>query len=182
MPDYQQGKIYKIVSDSTDKIYIGSTTQPLYKRLINHKSDFLNNRNKCKSNELLKLGEIRIELIENFPSEHKQQLGAREGYYMKLYKDICINKCIAGRTHKEYYQEHKETLLTKATEYRESNKDKISDSQKNWYQRNKEKVLAQRAEFRKLNPDANKNYYKEHKEELKLKFKKKKELQNLKSF
>ena len=38
--DYKNGKIYKIVSDLTDKIYIGSTTQPLYKRHSKHKGNY----------------------------------------------------------------------------------------------------------------------------------------------
>ena len=37
---YNNGKIYKIVSDSTDKIYVGSTTQPLSKRHYEHKKNF----------------------------------------------------------------------------------------------------------------------------------------------
>ena len=37
MPDYQQSKIYKIVSPNTDKIYIGSTTkQYLSSRMAHH--------------------------------------------------------------------------------------------------------------------------------------------------
>jgi hypothetical protein len=33
MPDYKNGKIYKLWSHEGDDIYIGSTVQPLYKRL-----------------------------------------------------------------------------------------------------------------------------------------------------
>ena len=91
---YQNGKIYKIVSDLTDKIYIGSTTQPLYKRHHQH----IKSSNKYTSIELINLGHTRIELIEDFPCERKEQLNAREGYYIRLNKDICVNKCIAGRT------------------------------------------------------------------------------------
>ena len=39
--DYQNGKIYKIVSNQTDKIYIGSTACPrLCTRLAQHKSNY----------------------------------------------------------------------------------------------------------------------------------------------
>ena len=34
MPDYQKGKIYKIISNETDDVYIGSTTQSLSLRLF----------------------------------------------------------------------------------------------------------------------------------------------------
>jgi hypothetical protein len=33
MPDYSNGKIYKLVSDKTDMIYIGSTVRSLKERL-----------------------------------------------------------------------------------------------------------------------------------------------------
>ena len=38
MCDYENGKIYKIVNDVDDDIYIGSTTQPLCKRFGDHKA------------------------------------------------------------------------------------------------------------------------------------------------
>jgi predicted GIY-YIG superfamily endonuclease len=42
MPDYSNGKIYKLVSDKTAMIYIGSTTQDLNERLSGHKNEFKN--------------------------------------------------------------------------------------------------------------------------------------------
>jgi hypothetical protein len=38
---YKDGKIYKIVSDKTDMVYIGSTIQTLIKRLCRHKTHIL---------------------------------------------------------------------------------------------------------------------------------------------
>ena len=38
MPNYQNGKIYKLVSPHTDEIYIGSTVARLCKRFGNHKN------------------------------------------------------------------------------------------------------------------------------------------------
>ena len=46
--NYSNGKIYKITSNQTDKIYIGSTILSLEKRLVGHKTEcksyFLNNQ------------------------------------------------------------------------------------------------------------------------------------------
>jgi predicted GIY-YIG superfamily endonuclease len=58
-----KGNIYKIVSDSTDKIYIGSTVKTLEKRLEYHENsyeiwyhkDF--RRGYCTSFEILKYGD-----------------------------------------------------------------------------------------------------------------------------
>ena len=40
MPNYADGKIYTIRNrNDTTLIYVGSTTQPLYKRFYSHKKD-----------------------------------------------------------------------------------------------------------------------------------------------
>jgi predicted GIY-YIG superfamily endonuclease len=41
MPNYQDGKIYKIVDNTNGDIYIGSSTIRLSARLQNHKQDIL---------------------------------------------------------------------------------------------------------------------------------------------
>ena len=137
---YKNGKIYKIVSDLTDKIYIGSTVQPLYKRYHEHNSHSKKGIVNCTSAELIKLGETRIELIEDYPCERKEQLNAREGYYIKLNKDICVNVRLSGRTQKEYYEDNKEKVLEKMKQYREANKEKIAEKDKQYREANKEKV------------------------------------------
>jgi hypothetical protein len=166
--DYAKGKIYKIVSDLTDKIYIGATCSQLNKRYYEHKSFYKTGRKTCNSLELFKLGETRIELIEDFPCERKEQLNAREGYYIKLYKDICINRNIAGRTHKEYKQDNKEQLIKQHKKYYEShkeqkkqyyevNKENIKEAQKRYKQKN-EGVPKTEEEKQKIRDYAN-NYY-----------------------
>ena len=42
MVNYQNGKIYVLRSHKTDDIYIGSTTQSLYKRFYEHKKRYKN--------------------------------------------------------------------------------------------------------------------------------------------
>ena len=39
MTDYSKGNVYKLICDGTGEIYIGSTTQKLYKRLAVHKCE-----------------------------------------------------------------------------------------------------------------------------------------------
>ena len=46
MPDYNKGKIYKIVSPNSDKIYIGSTIRPLKERFWAHMSNWRNGKNR----------------------------------------------------------------------------------------------------------------------------------------
>lgn len=72
MTKYNQGKIYKITSPSTAKIYIGSTTDALCRRMACHrknvKTKFIGSR------ELIKLGDAVITLIKYAPCENKEEL------------------------------------------------------------------------------------------------------------
>ena len=123
MPDYSKGKIYKIVSDSEpDKVYIGSTIQPLYKRLGGHVKDykrFLDGKsNYITSFDLLKNNDYQILLIENVSCESKEELCKKEGEYIRKYKnndelEECINKRIEGRTQKEYSFDNKDKIKDK---------------------------------------------------------------------
>jgi hypothetical protein len=136
MPDYQKGKIYKLWSPqgTEDEIYFGSTIDDLRKRKSRHKCD-----TKCKSNILFqKYDDIRIEVIEEYPCNSKAELEKKEGGYIRSNK--CLNKHIAGRTRKEYYQDNKEKIAEKDKKYRENNKEHKKDYEKNYYQNNKELI------------------------------------------
>jgi hypothetical protein len=145
--DYKNGRIYKITSNSCDKIYIGSTCQPLYKRMGKHRDSykqFINGKHtgKATSYDLIALGDAIITLIEDYPCERKEQLHARERYHIELNKDICINKVIPTRTIKEYYQDNKKTLLKEHKEYRQANKESIKEQRAEYYQQNIDKIKA----------------------------------------
>tara|TARA_R110000764_G_scaffold20898_2_gene53251 strand:- start:351 stop:806 length:456 start_codon:yes stop_codon:yes gene_type:complete len=87
MPNYQNGKIYKIYHQQNEKIYIGSTTQTLSQRLAEHKKK-LTCRSKCLFNyETLPT----IELLENYSCNSKLELRQREQNYLDLYEDIKLN-------------------------------------------------------------------------------------------
>jgi hypothetical protein len=123
MPDYKNGKIYKLWSPEGDEIYIGSTIQPLYKRFHHHKI-----ARACSSKILFeKYDDVRIELIECVPCDNKEQLNKKEGEYIR--KLDCINRNIAGRTDaeykKEYYEEKYKFMKQK---YYQENKEKIKEN------------------------------------------------------
>tara|TARA_R110000744_G_C19003536_1_gene522111 strand:+ start:52 stop:480 length:429 start_codon:yes stop_codon:yes gene_type:complete len=79
--DYSKGKIYKIIDESNNDNYYGSTIQILEDRFRTHGmfSGYNKSKKKCK-----------IELVENYPCESKRELEKREQYYIDTYD--CINK------------------------------------------------------------------------------------------
>jgi len=149
---YQNGKIYKLVSDSTDKIYVGSTCNPLYKRINQHRQDYKRNRT-ISSKEIIKFEDCKIILIEDFACERKEQLTARERYWIEQNKNICVNMKIPTRTDNEYYKQNKDKLLEQSKEYREQNKDNIREQRKEFYKQNKDKILAKNKDYREQNKD-----------------------------
>ena len=79
MPNYQDGKIYKLVSNISSDIYIGSTVNILTHRLNEHKCK----ANKCVSKQLFANDAVvQIILIEMFPCSSKIELKAREHHYI----------------------------------------------------------------------------------------------------
>ena len=84
--DFSQGKIYKIISDHCELPYIGSTTRELSLRLKEHSNEFFRfidgSKKDYSSYELIKLGSVRIELIENFPCNSKKELELQERKYI----------------------------------------------------------------------------------------------------
>jgi len=123
---YDNGKIYKIVSPHTEKVYIGSTIQKLCVRFSKHKND---KSKECMSRELFELGDCKIELIENYACNNSLELRKREGYYI-LNTPNCINKLVAGRTKKESnrleYLRNKKHYNEQAKLYRLKNKEYIN--------------------------------------------------------
>jgi methionine synthase I (cobalamin-dependent) len=137
--NYQNGKIYKIVSQHTDNIYVGSTCSPLYKRLYEHKKNFksfLNGKYHYTSSfDILKFGDCDILLIENYPCESRDELHAREGHYIKSMK--CANKRVAGRSKKTYYEDKKDELSLAHRKYYDKNKECLKKRQNEYYNDNK---------------------------------------------
>ena len=135
MNKYQNGKIYKIICDKSDKIYIGSTILKLNQRFNLHKS-----LKDCSTKELFELGEVKIELIENYSCNSKKELQIKERYYLEKYKDTIINKLIPIRT-----KEESKKLRNEATKiWRSKNKEHIKEYQKKsiviWRAKNKDKI------------------------------------------
>jgi|DEB0MinimDraft_10_1074344.scaffolds.fasta_scaffold00539_16 hypothetical protein len=125
---YTYGKIYKIISPHTDKCYVGSTIQPLSSRMTGHRRDFKNGKY-MTSSEIMKLGDYKIILIENYPCENIEQLLKREQHYIDTLD--CVNKhqptkvFDAENYYKEYHIKNREHKCKMAREYREKNIDKI---------------------------------------------------------
>ena len=159
MSKYSNSKIYKLTSSQTDKVYIGSTTQTLTKRLSKHKSNFKRWKNGkysyTSSYELIKYDDVYIELLELCPCSNKMELCRREG--KMILDNNCVNKHVAGRTKKEsatiYRHKNKEKIKERKKEYVEANKEKIKEYKKEYDEANKERLKERRKEYVEANKE-----------------------------
>ena len=168
MPDYKQGKIYCLRSHQTDDIYIGSTVQPLYKRLHSHKKCYKKwkeGKYGCVTSfEIIKHDDCYIELLEECPCDNKNQLERREG---QLIREMdCVNKVVAGRSKKEYYHENKEQISERGKKYYEANKEQISERGKKYREEHKEQIKDYLKENKERIAERWKGYYQKNKKRL----------------
>jgi len=137
---FDNGKIYKIVSDNTNDIYIGSTTNTLKQRLQEHESKYRKKKLGLKACDILKFGSYRMELIENYPCNNRKELFKREGEIQKEYKN-CINNFIAGRDDKQYYIDNSDKIKQRVIEWKNKNYERTRELQKKSYEKNKHKKV-----------------------------------------
>ena len=155
MTNYQNTKIYKIESHLGDKIYIGSTAKEyLSQRFQQHKSSYKRWKNglgsKITSYEIFDLYGIdncSIVLLEANPCNSKDELNARESFYIRNMN--CVNKVIPDRKRDEYENSdqrknmkklHEQTETCKATRKAYQASDEGKAVAKALYQKKKEAI------------------------------------------
>ena len=150
--NYQNGKIYKIMSYDTDMVYIGATTQSLSKRLgvhVNSYKCYLNGDKRYMSSFIiLETDNYYIELVQEYPCNNKQQLDRKEGEIIRKYKqdNICCNIFISGRNKKEWYQDNRGEISEKRKQSRQNNLDEIRKKENQWYHDNRGKIKERKKE------------------------------------
>jgi hypothetical protein len=128
MVKYNLAKVYKIVDNTTDNIYIGSTCEPtLARRLAGHVSAYkrylLGKGHYITSFKILENDDYDIVLMADTPCQRKDQLHHIESHYIR--NNDCVNKVIPNRTQQEYHRENKEHRNEISRKYHQNNKEKL---------------------------------------------------------
>ena len=163
MPNYSLSKIYKLVSNMTSDIYIGSCLMRLSTRLSGHKKK----DNTCVSKKLfVNDAIITIVLIENFPCHTKNELKARELHHITTNNCININKPFVceipygdGKAYmKEYQQANPEQCKASQKKYYLANAEQIITKHKEYYLSNAEQIIAKQKEYNETHREQAKAY------------------------
>ena len=185
---YQHGKIYKIVDVGYNEQYFGSTTVELSTRMARHRARYREYNKTQKSFyssfilfDKYGIENCKIELVEIYPCDSKDELTRKEGQWIK--NEDCVNKCVAGRTKKEYHVDNIDSIKLKKKEYRLLNLEQekqrwdkykqnhhieLLEYNRKYYADNKEIILEKMREYQKLNKDKiserSKKYRENHKD------------------
>jgi hypothetical protein len=148
MPDYSNGKIYKVVNDVDDAIYIGSTVMMLCNRMAMHRTCAKEDTKRRKAPINVKMRTMgvehfRIVLIEAFPCNEKSELLRREQHWIDELKPT-LNKF-------KTIEERPQTEVDKERNIR--HRERISSYGKAYYQKNKEVVKQRNANYGKIRID-----------------------------
>lgn len=142
MNKYQEGKIYKLISN--DLIYVGSTIRTLYHRLREHEYRSRGTLKHCNSSSKLLYqnnNNVIIELIELYPCNNRRELEEREAHWINSLNCINIKKPFVSKEEqlnnrrnyeqlpkmkaykKEYQNTHREDKKEYDKIYRDNKKD-----------------------------------------------------------
>lgn len=137
MVNYANGKIYKMVNDFDDKIYVGGTCNELRIRKRGHVDRATRFPDRPVYQHLLPIGwnNVRMILIENYPCSSKYELNAREQYWIDELKPE-LNSCKTTETSEEYRirkarkEGRREYYLINKEKYKKSEAKKLKDKEK----------------------------------------------------
>ena len=128
MVNYSNGKIYKLVNNVDDKVYVGSTCATLRLRKSKHKQragdEKYKNMEVYKHLNYVGWSNVEIILIEAYECKCKDELHARERHFIDELKPE-LNKIIPTRTKKEYYEENKEHENERNKAYQREHREEI---------------------------------------------------------
>jgi len=161
MPNYQKGKIYKIIDNKTGKVYFGSTTEPtIARRLATHRTHCKQykegKQRNCSSFEILENNDYVIVLVELFSCSSKDELLARERYWIENNECINKNRPIVSIEEKKQYQqqyyqehfiEHKDKRTKYKQQYNQEHKEENQQYSQQYYQNNKKEINQQRLQI-----------------------------------
>ena len=151
--------IYKIVNDENDLVYFGSTKLKLSQRMGIHKTmakryEQGKSNKFCSSYEILKYKNPQIILVEETDCENREQLRARERYYIENCN--CVNKNLPGRTKKQWEKDNPQSLVNRQERFfaKIDKKQYMKESNRR-YREKKKKEKEKEKEKNEIDPQKN---------------------------
>jgi len=106
--NYRFGKVYKVINDVDDMVYIGSTTQKyLSQRMSNHRQCARLDNSSLMYQHMRRVGieHFKIVFVENVPCDHIYELASREEHWRQQVKSELRLNMIAARQTQQTHDE-----------------------------------------------------------------------------
>jgi group I intron endonuclease len=145
------GRIYKIIHNQSNLVYVGSTFNILRQRWATHKASYKRGYKISIYPYFLKYGieNFKMILIKEYQVENRAHMEAYEQLWINKLKPInkqcafnLLKKEKEKKYNKEYREKNKEEIREKDKKYREKYREKIKDNR----EKNKEKIREYRAQ------------------------------------
>jgi hypothetical protein len=138
-------KIYKICVDGFDKFYIGSTKQPLTKRIYQHK---MNKDCKCQFLfDMFGYENCKIILIKEYNVKNMEEQRKFEQKHIDENKEFILNVQSAFTSledtkmkNKQWKDKNRDLVNQINKKYRDNNKERIKEQKKIYRDNNRERV------------------------------------------
>jgi hypothetical protein len=142
MVNYSNGKIYKLVNNVDDKIYVGSTCELLRVRKYKHNYEAKTKPSPAHIHfNQIGWNNVDIILIEAFECKNKDELLVRERHWIDELKSE-LNTETPGRKMPEWREDNKEQRLQYNKDRYALKKVEILTKQKAYYEKNKNIINA----------------------------------------
>lgn len=131
MEKYEHGKIYRIVNEVTNDIYIGSTCNPLCLRMALHRYHARTGNTSKVYQVMTEIGieHFKIQLLEEFPCDSRKELQEREEQFINMLRPT-LNQRSANATPERRKQQRQESYQ------------RHKDDKRQYYIRNRERIKA----------------------------------------
>lgn len=158
MVNYANSKIYKLVSEIDNMIYVGSTTRSLAQRKGEHLSKAKKKPRKVHDHfNSIGWENVSIILVEAYPCENIEVLRQRERHWIDTL-GAELNRHIPSRSKKQWYEENKETLLPRMREKNQHNKEHRKEVRKAYYEKNKKAIQQAQRAYNEKNKEKKREY------------------------
>ena len=140
MSNYSNGKIYKILNSTDNEVYVGSTIEPLCKRMWKHRHDSKRRGQGKLYEHMNELGleHFYIELIEAYKCNSEEELFAKEGEWIRRVGTLNMN--IAGRTKQQWEADDYERRMKQMKTHRDNHKGERKEYDEKRYEQNKDEI------------------------------------------
>lgn len=154
MPLY---RFYRIVSSAGEECYIGSTTQPLWKRYSGHKTDHKRGRGIASCAIFTKYGVDTCSIVLISEQEMEKAEAMREERRLIEECPMAMNKLRPIREreeatqenkewHRKWHEEHREEMKERHRTYYEEHREEVKERVRNYREEHREAIKAYQVE------------------------------------